>query len=217
MQDELNLDKDWRIGEDSFAALVGIIEPLVPRVIVEFGSGASSVRLAQSFPQSVIHSVDHDPEYAAQTRTLQQVHGVSNLTVHLRPLRWQIHGGALYQSYAVGELPAKIDAVIVDGPPYYVHLGREACFHQIVDKLRMGGVVILDDSKRSVEKKTVENWLAAFPGNFKLKYLAVGHGLCVLEKTGKSRRSLPLRALVGNYVAAALWLSVALRNRGTRP
>lgn len=217
MQDELNLDKDWRIGENSFAALVSTLEPIAPRVIVEFGSGASSVRLAMRFPDADIHSVDHDPDYAEQTRALQQAHGVRNLTVHLRPLRWQIHGGGLYRSYAPGELPAEIDAAIIDGPPYFVHLGREACFYQIVDKLRVGGAVVLDDCNRRVEQKAVEAWVAAFPGNFQRKDFAVGHGLCVLTRTAKSHPALSWRALFGNYRAAASRLRSALFSRGTRP
>ena len=127
--------------------------------IVEFGSGASSVRLAQALPEASILAIDHDREYLAATRAmLAERSEIENLTLEHRPLRWQRHTGALFYSYRPGPFPPSVDAVIIDGPPRIYPNGREACLYQIWQALAPGAIVYLDDAERPGELRALSNW-----------------------------------------------------------
>ena len=76
----------------------------------------------------------------------------------------------------------EIDCVIIDGPPVYTLRGREACLYQVYDLIRIGGLVILDDFRRSYEKQIVENWLSIYPSSFTVEIIREDHHLAVLRK-----------------------------------
>jgi hypothetical protein len=174
----------WSIGEEAFSAVCADAGQLSPRTIVEFGSGVSSVRLALAFPAAEVFSIDDSTQFGGATQTLAERHGLTEqVHVSIRPLTWQWHRGALYQSYAAGPFPDQIDVVVIDGPPSSTQRGREACLHHVVGALRAGGRVYLDDYGRAGERQIVKNWLTAFPGVFQKWVLPFGHEVCVLEKT----------------------------------
>ena len=181
----LSLDTEYSVGEATFAEIVANVSALRPRSIVEFGAGASSIRIALAFPTSQVLSIDHDARFYAQTIAKLQALGEppSNLELHLRPIQRQRFGGYLYKSYACGEFPLAVDAVIVDGPPFWVSRGREACLHQVATSLRVGARVYLDDTKRPAESQISANWLRSYRGLKRIAVLDVGHGMHVFEVT----------------------------------
>ena len=75
-----------------------------------------------------------------------------------------------------------MDCVIIDGPPVYTLRGREACLYQVYDQIKIGGLVILDDFRRSYEKQIVENWLTVYPDSFTVEIICEDHYLAVLRK-----------------------------------
>ena len=186
----LDLDGGWCIGEDSFQEIERRLSGHAPRVILEYGSGASSVRLALAFPDVSIVSVEHDPQHVARTCALREAHRVGNLRVLLRPLRIQVHGLVVCRSYEEGWLPDAVDAIIIDGPPSAVFGGREACLYQAFPRLRVGGIAILDDCRRTPEQLALGNWHLRYPGAFDRVDVEVGHGLCVLTKNAALSRSV---------------------------
>ena len=181
----LSLDTAFGIGEESFEKIVTDVSSLKPRSIVEFGAGLSSIRLAYAFPAAEIVSIDHDEHYHEQTvAALMNLLGPpANLRLHLRPLGWQRFGFYSYTSYRLGEFPAQVDAVIVDGPPYWVRRGREVCLHQVAPFLRVGARVYLDDTHRIAESRISANWIRAYPALERVAVLDVGHGVHVFEVT----------------------------------
>jgi predicted O-methyltransferase YrrM len=188
----LSLDQGWGVGEEAFGRIVEQLRAIGARTIVEFGSGISSVRLALEFPDAQIVSIESSREWYETVQRMRTEHGLEKtLTVEHRPLRWQRHGLAFFLSYAPGELPERIDAVIIDGPPTWTRRGREACLYQVVRRLRVGGRVVLDDYGRNREKTMVRNWTWSFPGLFAMSTIPAGHGLCVLEKLRETRRARP--------------------------
>ena len=60
--------------------------------------------------------------------------------------------------------------------------GREACLYQVYDQIKIGGLVILDDFRRSYEKQIVENWLSVYPGSFAVEIIREDHHLAALRK-----------------------------------
>jgi precorrin-6B methylase 2 len=188
----LSLDQGWGVGEETFGQIVEELRAIGAATIVEFGSGVSSIRLALEFPGAQIVAIESNREWYETVLRMRAEHRVErNLTVQHRLLRWQRHGLSFFRSYAPGELPERIDAVIIDGPPTWTRRGREACLYQVIRRLRVGGRVLLDDYGRNREKTIVRNWTWSFPGVFAINTIGTGHGLCVMEKLGDTGRARP--------------------------
>lgn len=203
VNNELSLDKDWKIGEDSFRQIVNEIKAVQPNLILEFGAGTSSIRLAKEFENSNVISIDHNLKFYKEAKKLSESYALSNLSILLNPLRWQMHGLAFFKSYKLVEMNQNVDVVIIDGPPSSNFRGREACLYQVYNKIPVGGVIILDDYNRANEREYVKNWLARYPGCFSHKELKVGHTLCVLKKIDNSRMRANVHAILDNYILLA--------------
>ncbi|MFW5925710.1 MAG: hypothetical protein ACOCV4_06055 [Myxococcota bacterium] len=187
---QLSLSNRWGDGEDAFQALVTDMAAVEPRTIVQFGCGVSSVRLAQAFPEAQVLSLESDPGRITQVRALVSAYGMppERLKIELRPLRFQWLGWGLYPTYAPGWFPDDIDAVVIDGPPPWTRRGREACLHQIAERVRIGGRVYLDDYSRPNERQTVSNWLRSYRSTFTvLDEIALDRHVCVIEKSSGVR------------------------------
>lgn len=185
---QLNLNFSWRIGEEAFLKVLELIHQKlnVPNCIVEFGSGASSIRLALNFPQTKIVSIDADANFYDQTQELAKefLKFPNLLQLKYQALSFQKYGAGNILTYTQDDSLSdiNIDCVIIDGPPFYTLRGREACLYQIYDQLRIGGLVILDDVNRESEKNILKNWLSVYPNSFDVEIIEVGHNIAILEK-----------------------------------
>jgi|GEM_PF-2409397 len=195
---KLNLDFSWRIGEEAFLIIVEKITELINKKnanqisanqsrIVEFGSGASSIRLALNFPNTNIIAIEGDRECYQETENLALEFLQASELFELKylPLSFREYGSGKILSYTQdpkldSNLP--IDCVIIDGPPFYTLRGREACLYQVYEQLSIGGLVILDDFNREAEQTILNNWLSVYPDSFAVEIVEVGHHLAVLEK-----------------------------------
>jgi predicted O-methyltransferase YrrM len=184
-QTSLNLDTPWSLGESAFDRLVAIAQNLPQlKTLVEFGSGKSSIRLAQTFPEAHIYAIESDRHCFRHSQALAQRLAPHNLTVLHQPLAFQPYGPGEILTYTPAAVlrSLTIDCAIIDGPAFYTLRGREACLYQIYDQLTLGGVVILDDYRRPSEKAMVQNWQAVYPNSFTAETVPVGHRLAVLTK-----------------------------------
>jgi predicted O-methyltransferase YrrM len=190
---KLNLDFSWRIGEAAFLTIVEKITELLNKknanqsCIVEFGSGASSIRLALNFPNTKIIAIDGDREWYQETENLalEFLQSSEFFELKYQPLSFREYGSGKILSYTqdlTSEAKFPIDCVIIDGPPFYTLRGREACLYQVYEQLNIGGLVILDDFNREAEQTILKNWLSVYPDSFAVEILEVGHHLAVLEK-----------------------------------
>ena len=185
MPDRLNLDAGWSIGETAFEKITTLLLQMSPvERILEFGSGPSSIRLAMAFPEAQVLSVEGDWRNFAETMNLMQTFwDKRNLSIKYRPLTLESYGNAEFLTYEDGRFwEEEMDCVIIDGPPVYTLRGREACLYQVYDQIKIGGLVILDDFRRSYEKQIVENWLSVYPGSFAVEMIREDHHLSVLRK-----------------------------------
>ncbi len=140
-----------------------------PGCIVECSSGVSTVvlaRVAQMLGAGHVHSLEHDPDFAEQTRQLLRFHGLEDFaTVYDAPLReltlpgWS---GRWYSSDVLRQgMP--IDMLVVDGPPWFVgELPRYPAVPVFHDALVPGAVVFLDDADRPEEQAIVSQWRERF-------------------------------------------------------
>ncbi len=183
--DRLNLNAGWSIGETAFERIRTTLLEMSPvERILEFGSGPSSVRLAMAFPEAQVLSVEGDwRNFAETTSLMRSFWDQHNLSIKYRPITLESYGDAEFLTYEYGMFwEEEIDCVIIDGPPVYTLRGREACLYQVYDQVKIGGLVILDDFRRSYEKQIVENWLSVYPGSFTVEMIREDHHLAVLRK-----------------------------------
>ena len=185
MPNRLNLDTGWSIGETAFERIEILLLQMSPvERILEFGSGPSSIRLAMAFSEAQVLSVEGDwRNFAETTSLIRSFWDKRNLSIKYRPITLRSYGDAEFLTYEDGVFwEEEIDCVIIDGPPVYTLRGREACLYQIYDQIKIGGLVILDDLRRSYEKQIVENWLSVYPGSFTVEIIREDHHLAVLRK-----------------------------------
>ncbi len=139
-----------------------------PKVIVECGSGVSTVVLARCMEINQaghVYSLEHLPEYAEQTRQELERHSLQDwasiLTAPLRPYEIK---GETYAWYSTEELPSMaFDMLVVDGPPGDIgNLARYPAGPVLFGRLNDTAAVFLDDSNREQEKVTLQRWAEEF-------------------------------------------------------
>ncbi len=185
MPEQLSLDAGWSIGETAFESITTAFLQMSPvERILEFGSGPSSVRLAMAFPEAQVLSIEGDwRNYAETMNLMRSFWNKRNLLIKYRPITLEFYGDAEFLTYEDGAFwDDEMDCVIIDGPPIYTLRGREACLYQVYDQIKIGGLIILDDFRRSYEKQIVENWLSVYPGGFTVEIIHEYHHLAVLRK-----------------------------------
>ena len=185
MPEQLNLDTGWSIGETAFERITTTLLQISPvERILEFGSGPSSIRLAMAFSKAHVLSIEGDwRNFVETTSLMRSFWDKRNLSIKYRPITLDSYGATEFLTYEDGMFwEEEMDCVIIDGPPVYTLRGREACLYQVYDQIRIGGLVILDDFRRSYEKQIVENWLSVYPGSFTVTIIREDHHLAVLRK-----------------------------------
>ncbi len=163
--------RHWAVSPDALVLLVQELIDQRPKLVVECGSGVSTLFLALAARQHGIDTrivaLDHEAEYADKTTRLLARHGVSDLAeVRHAPLvdvpgadgvqRW-------YDPAALVDLDG-IGLLFVDGPPApTAPLARFPALPQTWDRLAPRVSIVLDDMVRLAERNTVELWRAAHP------------------------------------------------------
>lgn len=161
----------WAMSPSGILQLVALMETRRPKLVVELGSGTSTVWIAQTLKTNRLGrvvSIDHDPHYAAITREFLQLHGLDEYgEVREAPLSLLTLGDdefAWYQRSVFADL-TDIDLLVIDGPP--ARSSREARYPALPtlrDRLSSDAIVVLDDASREDEARIVERWCAEFDG-----------------------------------------------------
>ena len=159
----------WAASPDFLLLLAEHAKAATPAVVVECGSGASTVVLARCMQQNNkghVYSLEHDTNFGATTRRYLERHGLLEwATIVDAPLGSQEIHGRTWNWYAPKTpLPERIDMLVVDGPPAAVgHLARYPAGPLFFGRMNTGGSVFLDDVIRNDEKEIVRRWLLEFP------------------------------------------------------
>lgn len=179
----------WAASEDLLLWLAGHVLEHRPRVVVDLGSGQSSVWMAGAMRTAgydgQVIGVDHDEIYAQATRDLARRQGVEPwLSVVHAPLREQVVGGRAVRWYDVDALAdvSSIDLLCIDGPPGQgTAQARWAALPVLAERLTSGATVVLDDMIRHDEQDILDDWLATFPG-FSVERLDFEKGAAILRR-----------------------------------
>lgn len=191
LQQELQLDRPlpstrgWAASPDLLLWCWRHVRDRSPVSILECGSGTSTVVLAAACRRNGhgrVIALEHDAGYAEETRRLLEDHELSGWAeVRTAPLTERPgEDRPWYRLDAVPDGP--IDLVIIDGPPGGVdHLARLPAVEVLHPLLADDAVVVLDDAKRSGERKVVERWLEEHP-EMELQELPHEKGTAVLRR-----------------------------------
>lgn len=162
---------DWAASADLLRELVMVVMARRPKVVVETGSGTSTVVVAgclERLGEGHLWALEHLPSYASETRELLAVGGLGGrATVVDAPLVDVRLGADTWSWYDLSALPAigPIDLLFVDGPPGDTGpLARYPALPVLLDRLAPDAAIIIDDGARPDERAMVARWCAEVPG-----------------------------------------------------
>ena len=169
--DVLPATRGWAASPDLLLVLVDQLMQRRPSLIVECGSGASTLWLALAMRRFGIDgrivALDHDPVYAASTRGFLTRHGVADLAeVRDAPLEDFSLAGSSYSWYAreAWKDLTGIGLLFVDGPPAATGAkARYPALPLLREALSPAATVILDDLVVPDMQETLRLWLDAYP------------------------------------------------------
>ena len=169
--DVLPATRGWAASPDLLAVLVDLVVAERPSLVVECGSGASTLWLALAMRRFEIDgrvvALDHDPVFGGKTRDLLARHDVGDLAeVRDAPLESFSLDGETYSWYArrAWQDLTGIDLLFVDGPPATTgHLARYPALPLLSGALSPVVTAVLDDLVVPDMQKVLRLWLDAYP------------------------------------------------------
>ncbi len=181
--------RGWAASPDFLNTLAKHTLTRKPTIALECSSGSSTIVLARCMQllneEGHVYSLEHSPEYAAQTRTELDRQGLSTwATVIDAPLIEITQAGESlwYDTTKIENLVNSVELLCIDGPPYSTnHLARYPAVPQLYKLLKEKCTIFLDDADRADEKKAVEKWLNEFP-DLKSEYLNCEKGCVKITK-----------------------------------
>jgi len=160
----------WAMDPVSVLSTLRLIMERRPSLVVECGSGTSTIWIAAALKQlgsGRVVSLEHLEEYAERTREALSQQGLlgfadvryaplAEISVDDRASQW-------YDPAFVADL-ARVDLLLVDGPPKSVgEHSRHPAVPVLADKLVPGAIIVVDDTDRPAEIESIELWRQRFP------------------------------------------------------
>jgi hypothetical protein len=181
----------WALTADAAVILAREIAIRRPNTIVELGSGVSTVmvgRLLKQLGSGRLISLDHDPNWAKETRRHIVANGLQDYVEVLdAPLARQRFDNQDFEWYQIPDALRhieQIDMLTVDGPPQTSDsevLARYPALPAFAGQLSKEAAIFVDDAKRVTEQEMIRKWLQRFP-EWKSRMIDTIPGTCVLER-----------------------------------
>ncbi|MEU3016666.1 class I SAM-dependent methyltransferase [Nocardiopsis sp. NPDC007018] len=171
--------RGWAASPDVLRLLVRLIDRHRPELVVECGSGASSVWLGYALRRAGtgrLVAIEHEERYADLSRDLVAAHGLDDLVeVRYAPLTEaepDLAGQASdgpdesrplwYDLSRLDDLD-RVGLLFVDGPPQATGAqARYPAVPALLPRLTDDAVVVLDDADRPDERALGERWVREF-------------------------------------------------------
>ena len=141
-----------------------------PRLVLELGSGTSTVWLGYALEQvgGRLVSLDHDPRFAEKTRAALAALGLDAVAevrdAPLRPVVLDDRSFSWYDPDALADL-REVDLLLIDGPPE--RTGRDARYPALPvlkDRLADTATIVFDDAHRHDEQVALRRWVETIEG-----------------------------------------------------
>lgn len=160
-----------------------------PRLVIECGSGISTIVLARCLQlngMGHVYSLEHMPEFASATREELSRQGLVEWgTVLDAPLVTHTAPDQTFQWYKSADLPeGSIDLLVVDGPPARTGASpRYPAGPMLFHRLSSNGAIVVDDARRPEERAVIERWRKQFTQfNFQTNLDDFQKGVCVVRR-----------------------------------
>lgn len=184
--------RSWEISPDCAAVLVSVIRENKPNVIVEFGSGVSTIIAGYAAKENksgkIISFVD-DQKYAEISMDNIKAHHLDSVaTIIHAPQKEIALKEKKYQWYdqdiilSVLENSEPIDLLIINGLREMQNIERYPTLPVLFGFLANNAVIVFDDSiNDEVEKKTISSWMQEFI-DMEYEFFDTEKGTFVLRK-----------------------------------
>ena len=171
--------RSWAASPDLLLTITEIVRKYRPGLVVELGSGVSTLVAAKAGARKVV-SIDNSDEFGGKTISLLKDHKVRGVDVRIAPLQPYANGFTWYDTSMIKDLK-KIDLLIIDGPPGSKNPeARYPALAEFKDKLSAKAVIIIDDVQREGERKLAEDFAKGMP-NHQLVILDHEKGTAVIS------------------------------------
>jgi predicted O-methyltransferase YrrM len=189
----------WAIAPD-FGRL--LLEQLGrrPRVVVECGSGASTLVIAAALRANrfgKLYSLEHDPAFADDTRSALEDRGLHEqaevLTAPLISQTFDAGEVSWYDERAIAKVTGPIDLLVVDGPPPLSPRSRWPALEVFHPMLASHACVLLDDGRRRAERRAAIHWASSF-SDLHLYWIDTVKGTWMLMRSPDARHEHGLTA-----------------------
>jgi hypothetical protein len=174
VKSQVGIKTPWALTPDFLAELDYRLHIKKPRVVLECGSGLSTVVLAnyaKSNPEATAISLEHNPKYYEKTLKL-----LGPLKKYVTLVQVPLAGSPPVYETRLQKFP-KIDFVLIDGPPTGEG-GRCRIFDWLFPYLDHEYEIWLDDGNRREEQEAVLNWEKEY--NLHVNYTGIQKGLIIL-------------------------------------
>jgi len=156
--------RSWAASPDLLLTLAQLVRKHNPKLVVELGSGVSTLVVAKAGAKKVI-SIDHSGEFADKTREVLKEHKVRGVEIRVAQLKAHISGVDWYDTAVIKDLK-RIDLLIVDGPPGSKNPeARMPARAEFIAKLSPKAIVVIDDVNREGERKLAESFAKTLPNH----------------------------------------------------
>ncbi|GAB4277987.1 MAG: hypothetical protein Kow0056_09830 [Coriobacteriia bacterium] len=179
--------RHWAASPDFASLLIRLVFQHRPRLVLEAGSGVSTVLLGYALRRlgaGRVISLEHSQAFMSLTEELIDLHQLGDVAeVRHAPLETVALSGGSWLWYSVREIDDidEIDMVVVDGPPGDTQpLARYPALPILQSRLSNRALVVLDDMVRSDEQEIVKRWESEFDGYAREDY-QTEKGATVLE------------------------------------
>lgn len=161
----------WRISPDFATQIVMLVRKQQPRLVVEIGSGVSTIITSYCLKEQGggrVISFEHEAEFAKVSADDVASHGLSEWAeVRHAPLTEITIKGEARRWYDLSKFDdlgaGQIDLLTVDGPPEGTgDLARYPALPALYEKLKPGALILIDDYMREPEFAMVGRWLREF-------------------------------------------------------
>ncbi|HEX6468123.1 MAG TPA: class I SAM-dependent methyltransferase [Streptosporangiaceae bacterium] len=162
--------RGWAASPDVVRFLAETMIRQRPKLVVECGSGASSVwlgYLAEQLGSAKVVALENDERFAGTSRDLVRAHGLDDVVdIRLAPFAEWRAGDDTYPWYQVHAIEDLVDIglVFVDGPPgMSAPHARYPAVPLLLPRCADDVVIVLDDADRDEETEISDRWLEEHP------------------------------------------------------
>jgi len=144
----LDLETPWF----SYAAIDFLDKYLQPGMVVgEYGSGGSTLFFARRVKS--VYSIEDNVHWFERVKQRLAVKRISNVTIGVFPFDFKSPVGFENSAYLRSMPDRQCDVIVVDGTEEWIQV-RPTCFRFCEERIKPGGIIVLDDSWRYPELRT---------------------------------------------------------------